>query len=537
MSNPFMTNPLLRKFSAGDDDANGRIFSLAQDVSDREGTQMLKSDIELVKEHSHTRRVKTAQGPQRRRYYNYSPRLVAAWEVPGISENQFRALAGVVRDIKAPYAIRGIADESGRHLSPKRYPKLDGKSSARYRGYFVGRKNYDGESGLLVFRDFGDYRKAEKGVRKPNWFYGDGPHRVEIREDSDLRHLTYMEYVMRVSGILGGRQPIARDQAIYRSYRDLMGLEVRPRDISEMVGLGKVLDEMKWLLFSEAMNPVAAEYYGARSQSALLAGVPGVGKTLLAEILVGEDLNTLFIPVQANSLVDSKVDSDGKYRDGTLFGELNTLQEQAGVLACLYCDDIESAMLDPRQSMFHERYLATSSALLNRLAGMQMNPRTKLSGSTNNPEIIDSRFLEFGRIGYVLHIPLPGEQDRYGAFKVHTKGRPVESGLKFDSYVQGTDGFTYRDIAEVCNATARNAMRRAAESIAKPGEDPIQALGRLDEGVLADFPITEGDFGAALGYVGAHIRPDYNRQLDKRIGQFCEGYHGGQMGFGQHAAR
>ena len=43
---------------------------------------------------------------------------------------------------------------------------------------------------------------------------------------------------------------------------------------TQLVGLEEIIDFMRWIMFSPIVSP-AAKSYGLRSQSVLLAGVPG----------------------------------------------------------------------------------------------------------------------------------------------------------------------------------------------------------------------------------------------------------------------
>ncbi len=520
-------NPLLHRMNANDAEKTGEIFDLTRKIAEEEGSSIDFIDLMGIREHLYTQTVNTKEGKKKRRQYGTYEATVVQWSVPGLSEKQFTQIENVVAAIKKPYAIRSRVNEHGSPLRPGAYPKADGNSSTKKRGYFIGRKSWRRSHGIWVTREYKSRQEASKEMRKSGWLFGEGPHYIELRENNDIKHLTFLEYVTQISRILNGKTPLPRDKVIYKIYRELVKLDIKPKSRDQIVGLDDMLEEIKWLLWSSSINPKASEYYGTKSQSVLLAGVPGIGKTLIAEVLLGEDFDSLFIPVSANSLVESKSESNDE--EASLFGELDRLQSHSGVLACLYCDDVEAAMLNPMQTHLSEQYLANSSALLNRLEGMQMNPRIKLSGSSNDPSLVDPRFLEFGRIGYVIHIPLPGKKAREKTFEVHTRGKPLKN-VRFDDLVRETRGYTNRDVKEICNAAARYAMKRAAKKVAKPGEDPFDALKRVDEEVMRDTPITQEDFGRAFAYVSKYVNLKETQELDKRIKEFCNSYQGG-IGF------
>ena len=503
------------------EDKTSRVFDLAKRLAKDHGAPLDFIDIAEVKDPRYTKTVHTKKGPKKRTIHDRRISVVAQWETPGLSEDQMEKIEDVIEQIKKPHSIRSRVNEKGRYIPPARHLNADGTPSMTRRGYFVGRQNWNGKQGVWVTRRFSNGNEARREMRRPGWLYGDGAHMIELVEDCEMRQLALIEYVSQVSRILGGNEPLPRDQAVYTAYRELATLDMEPISQEDVVGVNDKIEEIKFLLSASALNPEAARHYDVESQSPLVAGVPGVGKTEIARLLLSQDMRYLFIPISATSLVQHKSDEHGE--DEGLFSELEFIQSQTGALACLYCDDVEAAMLDPTYTGLSEHYLARSSTLLNRLQGIQMNSKIKISGATNDPTIIDRRFLEFGRIGYVIHIPLPGDDARYQTFEVHTRNRPTRD-LKFDEIIRRTDGYTNRDIAEMCNSAARYALRRAAESVRQDGDDIFAAIKNVDTGVMEDHPITMKDFERAFGYVSTQVDTNYNRTLDRRIGEFCSGY-------------
>jgi SpoVK/Ycf46/Vps4 family AAA+-type ATPase len=246
----------------------------------------------------------------------------------------------------------------------------------------------------------------------------------------------------------------------------------------------------------------------------------------MAQVFLGEEHDSLFVPVSAKSLVLGKKSEDAEKneKEGTLFGELNNLQSLAGVNIQLYVDDIEAALLDPNQSNLTEEYLAWTSSLLNQLYGMQMNPNIKLSGSSNDPTIIDPRFLEFGRVGYIIHVPLPADDVRGKLFDLYIRNLPLR-GVNFDGLIEKTSGYTPRIVSEIVNTAGRNAMKRAAKKAAKTGESYFEALERVGEEELRETPILQEDFEKAFEYVTNHVKIDKIKKLDDEIRKFCNTYN------------
>ena len=149
---------------------------------------------------------------------------------------------------------------------------------------------------------------------------------------------------------------------------------------------------------------------------------------------------------------------------------------------------------------------------------------TTISGSANNPAVIDRRFLQFGRISYVVHIPLPNEQQRRRTFEIYMARQPFE-GISFDTLVKRTDGFNNRAIEELCYQAAQASLRRASIQIKRSGESDYRAAQRVDPSTRDKFKINEADMNAAYEIVRSQTDVDDLVRLDREIGKFCRKYN------------
>jgi proteasome regulatory subunit len=83
--------------------------------------------------------------------------------------------------------------------------------------------------------------------------------------------------------------------------------------------------------------------------------------------------------------------------------------------------------------------------------------RVLVLAATNNPWMIDKAFLRPGRFDRVIHIDLPGEDDRVAILRIHvermkTKLQSLEDFCR--RIARLTEGFSGADIAALCRAAA-----------------------------------------------------------------------------------
>ena len=242
------------------------------------------------------------------------------------------------------------------------------------------------------------------------------------------------------------------------------------------------------------------------------------------------DHNSLFVPVSAIELVREKYeshgDSDEEEQEQTLFSAVQSLQKRTNARVCLHCDDIEAALVSTEDTE-SEIDRAKTSTLLNKLSGIRQSRNMTLTGATNDPYVIDERFLRFGRIGYCLHVPLPDVRTRDAIFAIHTRKMPLAADVNLHALAEETDGYTSAALVEIANRAGLYALKRCAKEKAheRSIKDPFDALPLLTAENLDGKQVTAEEFHAALQKVGKFERPESNKRLDERIRQFCENFN------------
>jgi len=447
--------------------------------------------------------------------------LLVVWQNAQVTERSISILEKTVKEISEPEAVTTRRDVYNQPIRPRDYHSLMDRECSTVIGYIFSedpRKNI----GTWITRRFPSMHKKKEALRKERgrWLYS-GDRSIEARlRTAKTTNLTALEYVVRVSMGLTEREPEDQKALIYDLYRSLLQESVERKRLDELAGLDEIVEFMRWNMFGGTALP-AGVAYGLKNRAVLLAGVYGVGKTSIAKVLTTEDSGTLVVPIESNILVGAL----GEQRDtfNSLFGSVGRLQRRTGIHVTLFCEDIEAAMMSHEENGGNPEYSTKVSGLLNEMQGIG-GKNTNLSGSTNNPPIIDPRFLQFGRIGYIVHISLPNDGQRKRTFEIYMANQPSE-GINMDVLVQRTQGFNNRAIEEICYQAAQSSLRRAALKTRKSGEPLYEAARRVDPASRKDFKINEADMTAAFDIVRGQTDVKRLVQLDRDIGEFCRTYN------------
>ncbi|MBI3032308.1 ATP-binding protein [Candidatus Woesearchaeota archaeon] len=457
------------------------------------------------------------------RYLQY--RHIAHWDLPRITEEQMDALEDLARYIHAPNKIQCRSHPLGGKRPASKYVTWNAGVSETTIGYLLKDWGFQeaGSTGIWVCRKFLTKEQASQRSKDGNWLY-DGRALVEIREQHDIRELDFAQRVVQTAYILNHGKPYPYANLIYALYRDLSRIGLRAVTSEDIAGLEEIIEFMKWTLFASGNNKDAARYFGCKPESVVLAGVKGTGKTLIAEALATGDYKTLFIPLSAMQLVlDKRTQLSRPNRvedEGSILAAIEDLREKSGAEVIIHCDDIEALLFDANGSSDGQH--AATSNWLNNLSGIQRSG-ILLSGSTNDPYLIDHRFLRPGRIGYVLHVPLPDLKIRDAILAIHTRAKPLASEVTIHALAQATEGYTPAALAEICNRAGHFALQRAAARKAG-SRDTFEALSGLVEADYSGVTISSDDFGKALSLVSRHTNPAENKKEDRRIKKFCDAY-------------
>ena len=244
------------------------------------------------------------------------------------------------------------------------------------------------------------------------------------------------------------------------------------------------LDAVKAALAEAVLLPIAhadlfAELGVRPPRGILLAGPPGVGKTLLAKALANE-AGVNFLAVRGAELLDRYVGASEEAIRRVF------AKARHSAPAILFFDEID-ALAPPRgadSSGVMDRVVA---ALLTEIDGVEELRGVFLLGATNRIDAVDPALRRPGRFDAVIVVPPPDLPARRAVAALHSAKLGL-SDAALDRIAAATPGRVGADIASVCQRLGLAAVRRAVSGDRAPPSER-----EIDEAVAALAPQPESD--------------------------------------------
>lgn len=284
-------------------------------------------------------------------------------------------------------------------------------------------------------------------------------------------------------------------------WADIGGLEQTKRELQEMV---RYPIEHRGLFEKFGMQA---------SRGVLFYGPPGCGKTLMAKAIANES-GANFISVKGPELLNMWFGgSEANVRD--LFDKA-----RAASPCILFFDEMDS-IARSRGGGGGGGSSETSDRVINQILseidGIGGGKTLFVIGATNRPDILDPGIMRPGRLDQLIYIPLPDVESRVAIFKANLRKSPIADDITFEQLAEVTEGFSGADITEICQRSAKNAIR---DSIAAG----IERQKRVDDGELTQeeadaLPdsvpfITRTHFEASMSKARRSVTPDVVKQYD-----------------------
>ncbi len=260
-------------------------------------------------------------------------------------------------------------------------------------------------------------------------------------------------------------------------------LEPPPVTFADVAGIDEVRQEVEELVqFLRA--PEHFERLGARiPRGALLVGLPGTGKTLLAKAVAGE-AGVPFFSVSASAFVEMYVGLGAK-RVRDLFSKA---RENAPCVIFLDELDAVGRKRTPRFSSNDERD-QTLNQLLVELDGFSARQTIVVLAATNRADILDPALLRPGRFDRHISVSLPDRAGRQAILQVHTRHTPLHEEVSLERLARLTTGMSGADLANLVNEAALCAARRNLERITNACFE--EALARVLLGAQRPIVLSE----------------------------------------------
>ncbi|MBI1961198.1 MAG: AAA family ATPase [Parcubacteria group bacterium] len=422
------------------------------------------------------------------------PRIVVRWKVAGFLDHS--ALHGIheIGRRSYPGEIRGYRGPNKGWEAVIAY--RDAKSSAadkRYGVYFGPDSHCDhnGARGVLVTRRFG--KKSEflylKETFPDTWLsrsisreHPAAGFEIEVREGGKpdqsvgLAQSNFLMLVVALAYFVARGAFIEKRVLAIEVFRALNRVGAEGAARAELYGLAGVLATVERVILLPLQQPELARHYRFSPESVLLAGVPGVGKTLLAKFLMSQSYNAIFASVESTKLLSDLLNEKGSH----ILLQIDRIGSATQLPVILLLDDIDTR--------------------------------------------IDPRLLEPGRLSKIVHVPIPDRDERVGILALHLRGMPFQDERDKAVIVQAlageTDGWTGRYLKALAFEAGRvRGLHLVNGNLLQPVGEPTE-------------PMQLADFQRARELILAGVDIGKFRKEDERIQRFISRRTHG-MGFGQ----
>ena len=248
------------------------------------------------------------------------------------------------------------------------------------------------------------------------------------------------------------------------TFKDVAGLEGAKEEVQEIVDFLK--------------NPKKYTVLGGKiPKGALLVGLPGTGKTLLAKAVAGE-AKVPFFSLSGSDFVEMFV-GVGASRVRDLFKQAK--DKSPSIIFIDEIDAIGRARGKSNITGSNDERENTLNQLLTEMDGFGTDTNVIVIAATNRADVLDKALMRAGRFDRQIYVDLPDLNERKEIFKVHLKPIKVIKTLDIDFLAKQTPGFSGADIANVCNEAALIAARKNKKSVGK--QDFLDAVDRIIGGL------------------------------------------------------
>ena len=282
-------------------------------------------------------------------------------------------------------------------------------------------------------------------------------------------------FMRRMSGGAGGGSQIfsiGKSKAklfdekndVKTTFKDVAGLEGAKEEVQEIVDFLK--------------NPTKYTKLGGKiPKGALLVGLPGTGKTLLAKAVAGE-AKVPFFSLSGSDFVEMFV-GVGASRVRDLFKQAK--EKSPSIIFIDEIDAIGRARGKSNMTGGNDERENTLNQLLTEMDGFGTNTNVIVIAATNRADVLDKALMRAGRFDRQIYVDLPDVRERKEIFNVHLKPIKIAKTLDTDFLAKQTPGFSGADIANVCNEAALIAARKLKKSVNK--QDFLDAVDRIVGGL------------------------------------------------------
>lgn len=225
----------------------------------------------------------------------------------------------------------------------------------------------------------------------------------------------------------------------------------------EVAGLKEAKQEIALKVIEPNKHPEVFKRFNKKNGGGiLLYGVPGTGKTMLAQAIAHE-IDAKFFTVKCSDIL-SKWVGDAEQNIRNLFEEARKYPT-----SIIFFDEFEA--IAPKRDTYSTVMKRVVPELLAQIQGFEKNENNLIViAATNRPWDIDTAFLRPGRFDRSIYVPLPDEEARETIIENELKSVPCDDDLDIQEIVNITNGFNGADVSHFCEKLKDLAISRELQT-------------------------------------------------------------------------
>ena len=245
----------------------------------------------------------------------------------------------------------------------------------------------------------------------------------------------------------------------------------------------------------------------------LLYGPPGTGKTMLA-MAASNMLKATFFNVSVDRVLSRYV-GDSPRMISAIFRQ--AIKRAPSII---FFDEVE--VLVARRDSDRQAATGVVQTFLTELDGFKTKKLEKpviVIAATNKPWMLDEAILS--RFEKRIYIPLPDHEARKQMFKIHLekKGFKIKD-ITYDELAELTEGYSGRDIRNICQTAIMLMLRRANPNIIEKLMK-ITDLSQLEKETYHVEPITREELVKAINMVKPATSPEDLKKYEEWTKQYA----------------
>ena len=223
--------------------------------------------------------------------------------------------------------------------------------------------------------------------------------------------------------------------------------------MDDVAGLKEAKEEIIQKVVEPNKHPeIFSRFKKAKGGGILLYGVPGTGKTMLAQAIAHE-IDAKFFSIRCSDIL-SKWVGDAEQNIRNLF-----IEARKYPTSIIFFDEFEA--IAPKRDTYSTVMKRVVPELLTQIQGFEKNNNNLIViAATNRPWDIDTGFLRPGRFDRRIYVPLPDYEAREAIIVNKLKDVPCSNDLDIEHIASITEGFNGSDVTAFCEKLKDLAITR-----------------------------------------------------------------------------